>query len=437
MRRRRLLQGAALAVAAGALTAGAALVDKPRRDEVGPYSLGVALGLDGTPVLIDVDSSAAYLPGSRVVAPQNGSAAAWATAAALAEGQRDWLAAGIVPGAGTDHEELVRSALLDLSVLTLPHGGTVAALNHKWHYVWPRDAAFVAAAFAATGHHADAASNLHFLQRVQHDDGSFQARYLPDGAGTPDDRGRQTDGTGWAVWALERVVAAAPAAEQSSIAETFGSLLRRSTAFLLAEVGGGDALPAPSSDYWEHRERALTLGTAAPVLAGLEAAGRLHERLGDESVALQVRDSAARTRAAIEHRFGRHGYGRYAHRGADADAASAFVLPPYQPSALTGAVTAWRDSVEQMRRPAGGLAPGGGWQETGLSWTPETALYAWAAAAVGDVRTAHDWLRWLAAHRTTLGAIPEKVRDDGGPAGPAPLAWSCALVVLTAVELGE
>lgn len=436
MRRRRLLQGAALAVAAGTLTAGAALVDRPRRDEVGPYSLGVGLGIDGAPVLIGVDSTAALLPGTRVIAPQSGSAAAWAAAQTLAQGQRDWLTAGTLPGAGTEHEELVRSALLDMSVLTLPHGGTIAALNHKWRYVWPRDAAFVAVAFAATGHHTDAASNLLFLQRVQHDDGSFQARYLPDGRGTPDDRGQQTDGTGWALWALDRVLAAAPTTERAGLARSFAPLLRRSTAFLLAEVDGRDALPAPSSDYWEHRERSLTLGTAAPVLAGLEASARLHARLGDDAAAQQSRTAADRTRAAIEHRFGRHGYGRYPRRGAHADAASAFVLPPYQPTALTGAVEAWQDSVPSMLRPAGGIAPGGGWLETGLSWTPETALYAWAAAANGDHDTAHTWLRWISAHRTRLDAIPEKVTADGGPAGPAPLAWSCALVVLTAVELG-
>lgn len=421
---------------AGVLTAGAALVDRPRRDDVGPYSLGVALGLDGAPTLIGVGSTARYLPGSRVLAQPGGSPAAVEAAEALAQQQRAWLAAGVVPGTGTEYEELVTSALLDMAVLTLPHGGTIAALNHKWRYVWPRDAAFVAAAFAATGHLDDAVRNLEFLQRVQHYDGSFQARYLPDGGGTPDDRGQQTDGTGWAMWALARTLDAAPAVTRDRIAGTLSPLLRRSTEFLLAEVAGTSSLPDPSSDYWEHGERSLTLGTAAPVLAGLEAAVRLHASLGENDTAQRARVSAARTRAAIERRFGCHGYGRYAYRSADADAASAFLLPPYQPSPLAGAVTAWRDSVPEMRRPAGGLAPGGGWLETGLSWTPETALYAWAAAAVDDPDTAHGWLRWLATHRTSLGAIPEKVTADGGPAGPAPLAWTCALVVLTVSELG-
>jgi len=434
MRRRRLLQGITLAAGAGALTAGATLLERPRRDEVGPYSLGVALGADGEPVLIRVGSAARYLPGTRVLAQPGGSPAAVAAVEELARQQRDWLAAGSIPGAGTEYEELVRGALLDLSVLTLPHGGTIAALNHKWRYVWPRDAAFAAAALAATGHLEDAVENLRFLQRVQHADGSFQARYLPDGSGIPDSRGRQTDGTGWALWAMDRVMSAAVGDAGTQVAASLAPLLRRSTAFLLAEVSGRDALPAPSSDYWEHREQRLTLGTAASVLAGLEAATRMHTRLGDDQQADAARTAAARTRGAIEDRFGRYGYGRYPRRS-DADAASAFLLPPYQPRELTGAVAAWRASVEPMLRPAGGLAPGGGWQETGLSWTPETALYAWAAAAIGEREGARHWLRWLSDHRTSLGALPEKVTADGGPAGPAPLAWTCALVVLTVAEL--
>ena len=39
-------------------------------------------------------------------------------------------------------------------------------------------------------------------------------------------------------------------------------------------------------------------------------------------------------------------------------------------------------------------------------------------------------LAWLEAHRTASGALPEKVRPDGAPAGPAPLAWTDALVLL-------
>ena len=88
-----------------------------------------------------------------------------------------------------------------------------------------------------------------------------------------------------------------------------------------------------------------------------------------------------------------------------------------------------------MRRPAGGLAPGSSWRQDGVSWTPETALFALTAASTSQIRTAHQWLAWLDAHRTAGGSLPEKVLADGSPAAVAPLAWTAALVVLTVDSL--
>lgn len=61
-------------------------------------------------------------------------------------------------------------------------------------------------------------------------------------------------------------------------------------------------------------------------------------------------------------------------------------------------------------------------------------MLAWSAAALGLTREAAGLLDWVDHHRTAVGALPEKVRADGTPAGPAPLAWTCALVLLAARE---
>jgi len=155
-----------------------------------------------------------------------------------------------------------------------------------------------------------------------------------------------------------------------------------------------------------------------------------------------VADAAAvgvhsmRLRTAIVGRFGPDGYPRQLGRNLP-DAATAFLLPPFQGVPLLGAVDAWEGSIPQMLRPAGGLAPGAGWRDDGISWTPQTALYALAAASLGDRERAEQWLTWLDAHRTPSGALPEKVLADGSPAAVAPLAWTCALVVLTAQTLED
>ncbi|HYQ73761.1 glycoside hydrolase family 15 [Cellulomonas sp.] len=353
----------------------------------------------------------------------------------LAAEQRAWLAAGTVPGADGPYADMVTDALLDLHTLVQDGGAAVAAWTPYWRYVWPRDASFVAVALARTGHPADAREVLGFLTRVQAADGSFEARYLPDGSGgVPDDRAPQTDGTGWSLWAAGQVVAATPAEERAAVAAELAPLVRRGAAHAVSLVAG-DGLPPASPDYWEVDEDELTLGTVAPLLAGLEAAGPVLDLLGDAEAAADAREAAARTRAAVEREFGDDSdYGRYA-SGSLADAASAFALPPFQPTALAGAADDWRASAEAMARPAGGLAPGAGWRQDGISWTPQTSLYALTAAANGDDAQAHARLAWLDAHRTTMGALPEKVLADGSPAAVAPLAWTAACVVLAVAAL--
>ena len=204
--------------------------------------------------------------------------------------------------------------------------------------------------------------------------------------------------------------------------------LARSTARLLRLTGTPSRLPSASPDYWEVAEMVLTLGTAAPVLLGLEAATSLTRAGVDLGAPVEgLADRVTAVRSAMERNFAPT-WGRHLRRD-DVDAAIALVLPPFtQP--LTGARAVRQTATERMRRPAGGLAPGAGWRDDGVSWTPETALMAWSALSLGMEEEGTRLLAWLEVHRTAAGALPEKVLADGAPAGPAPLAWTCALILL-------
>jgi len=349
----------------------------------------------------------------------------------LAGGAREqdaWLRAGLVPSLAGRYADMVTDALLDVRTLTLPNGASLAGWPQSWRYVWPRDAAFVAVALARTGHAADGLAVLRYLQEVQGADGAFQARYLPDGSGSvPDGRGEETDGLGWALWAAEQTVLAEPAADRPALAASLAALVTRSLGRILALTSTATALPPPSLDYWEVRDDRLSLGTAAPLALGLRSAVPLIRLLGQSGV--EAADRAAVLERAIEARFGPGGYPRYAGDAA-MDASVAFLLPPFQASCDPGVVAAWQRATATMSRPAGGVAPGAGWKDDGISWTPETALFALTAAATGRQAVAEQYLDWLDRHRTDRGALPEKVLSDGQPAGPAPLAWTSALVVL-------
>ncbi len=433
MLRRLVTAGAMLVALAAVALPISAYVSQARYVTAYLHGSGVAVRADGRPVVLPATAAPSDLiAGSRVLADPTHPVAA----AALAADQQSWLADGSVPGAGTRWADMSRKALLDLHVLTPPTGGTAAGWAHAWRYVWPRDAAFVAAAFARTGHQADAQRELAFLQRAQGASGLFEARYLLDGSGPPDERWAQTDGSGWALWATAQVVDSLRThSEQVAAARPLRALIDRSLAQTLEQTRSGTTLPVPSPDYREAPEDAVTLGTVGPLLAGLQSAGRLERLLGNGSLAGQADRAAGRFAATVTTSFGptyQRTVGSH-----DGDAAITFLLPPFTSSDLPGSASAATTTERRLHRPAGGLAPGTDWRDQRVSWTPETALFALSSAAADDRAGAEGWLDWLSAHRTAVGSLPEKVDADGRPAGATPLAWTDALVLLTLATLDD
>jgi len=387
----------------------------------------VAIGPGGQ--MTQVSGADALVPGSRVLAGMPESVD-------LASEQAAWLAAGTVPRVSGLSGDMVAVALLDLHVLSRPHGVPVAGWSSPWRYVWPRDSALVAAAFARTGHMGDAERILDFLQEVQPDSGLFQARYLPDSSGVPDDRGVELDGVGWALWATAQVAAELAEDERAAFVGRHRMLVDRSTEAALNSIDNGSALPTPSADYWEVKEHRLTLATAAMVCAGLESSADLYGILGDDHQARVASAGATRTRTAITTNFGRDGYPRHLGGRSDStDLGVDFLLPPTTSGVDQNVLRAWEQAPLLMARPGGGLAPGGSWRRDGVSWTNVTASRAMTAAFIGHREEAMARLHWLDQHRTAAGSLPEKVLPNGQPASVSPLAWTAAAVVITADQL--
>jgi GH15 family glucan-1,4-alpha-glucosidase len=193
---------------------------------------------------------------------------------------------------------------------------------------------------------------------------------------------------------------------------------------------GPDGLPRPSADYWEQRESRPTLGTAGPLLLGLRSAAALATDLGEAGAGDRWRDAARRLEAGITATFGATGYRRYPVAGAGPDSAVTFLAAPLAPTNGTAVAAAVRRTETELLMPSGGLRPGDIPRVGGVAWTPATALFALAAAGRRDDADFDRWFGWLAAHRTRLGAFPEKVADDGSPASVAPLGWTCAIVLI-------
>lgn len=415
-RRSLLIGGGALAAAALVTPRAQAIfpaADRALRSET------VAFG-DAGRVLVPAGERHLVVPDSRVLRGQSGTDAALAAEADWLDSPADWTDA-----VDPRWAPLLRSSTLDLGVLSTGLPVAVAGWSTHWRYAWPRDGAHVAAALVALGRPEEARRQLLFFQDAQERDPDrwFHARYHLDGSPVADGRARQFDGLGWLLWAADRVVADDPSA-----GPVLTPLMRRSTALLVGAVR--DGLPPVSPDYWEVPERRVTLGTTATTHSGLTAA------VGDALAPLLDDDLRAAADATREHVLTRvrtdfvdRGYPR--HRGRRLpDAGITMLTPPYVPLADPAVARDLAGIRARLTQPAGGVSPGLGWRRDGVSWTPQTALFASAHAHLGQRDAAAGLLDWLARHRTDAGSLPEKVLADGSPAEVAPLAWTAALVIL-------
>ena len=358
-----------------------------------------------------------------------------ACVAAAERASRDWLRAGLVPGATATQRSMATRALLDLKLAVQPDGAMLGGWHSGWEYAWPRDSSWAAVALADTGHPAMAYQILCFLERMQAANGSWAAKYLPDGSGpVRDGRPAELEADGWvpwAVWSWTLTQQLRPGSRPCrELAQLWPMVTRAADA--AARSLTRDGLPGPAMDYWEDSVM-VTLGTAAPLLAGLRAAAGLTADVRGAAATSDGRRwaaAAARLARAITATFGPTGYQRTPASGSGADAAITFLGPPFAvpgPQVLRAASSAQR----ALTLPDGGLRPGTRWPGTpGVAWTAETAFFALFDAATGQHDRAAALLAWLAAHRTRLGSLSEKVSSAGQPAAVAPLPWTDAVTLL-------
>ncbi|MFC5747111.1 glycoside hydrolase family 15 protein [Actinomadura rugatobispora] len=409
----------------------------------------------GVPVSAEAAKGASYIPGSSVLRLGDGRVrlVPFGTDTVITVEASDprvedavladtvWLTGGAVPDGGKAtpaasrevYREMAERALLDLRLLTRPNGASQASWYGAWRYSWPRDSAFTAAAFVMTGHLPEARRILRFLAGVQDGNGQWAARYHADGTAVTDGREPQLDSLGWVLWASWLFRAQAPEAA-GDLPELWPMVVR--AADHLTGSLDAEGLPPPSSDYWERKPdteedpRRPTLGVVGPVLAGLRSAASLALGVGQREKASEWGRAAQRVAAAVEQQFTPYGYPRSPVRGGLMDTSVTFVAPPFAPSD-PGVDEAVANAFRRTSLPNGGVLPGEKWSgNPDVAWTPEMALFALTAATSGRAAEAVSHLDWLAAHRTSLGVLSEKVDEHGEPASVAPLGWTASVVLL-------
>ncbi|MEU2395444.1 hypothetical protein [Streptomyces sp. NPDC007369] len=396
------------------------------------FAVGAAY-VDGSNVLTLPSGRRRYLPAGAqksAVVPADDPGAQ----AQIAE-SRAWLAAGRVPGATADRRAAAQRALLSMRALLQPNGAFAAAWSPPWEYSWPRDGAFAAVAFAATGHDEEAYRILRYDADTQRADGTWEARTKLDGSGPPDSRAWQLDGNGWVPWATWQWYRAAPAGDRDERLRVLYPMVRKSADYAAASLGA-DGLPPASPDYWELGTDTPNIGTAAPLLAGLSAAADLADRLGQAQDADRWARAARRLSDGIAASFAPLGYPRTADGKHGRDSAAAFMAPPIN-TAPADVREALDSTHAALLLPNGGLSPGNdpAFSWGSYAWTASSSFFALAWAHSGETGKAQGVLDWVLSKRNGLGELPETVNGSGRPSSVAPLGWTGALLLMTELAL--
>jgi hypothetical protein len=321
-----------------------------------------------------------------------------------------WLRGAVPLGAGAPSwaKRLYRRSLLVLHALTDRRSGAVAAgARDGWAYVWPRDAATAALAYAAAGYRREAARAARFLVGL---DLAGGARFRGDGDPVPG-RTAQGDAAGW-------VAAASQAAGSAGDARRAARVLSPSRP--LAWRDRADYQEGEPDDYLGN---ALAAG-AVNNPPSLE----LHQILGLKD---PKSDAVRLVRMPGD-------------PGSGLDSAAAWAVEPFPQPSLYGAA---RRTMVALLRQGGrfGITPGEAWPSED-PWSAPTAWTAWSLAALArrepgrrsrsDRRAALHLLADLRRAATPAGLLPERVdARTGVPRSTTPLAWPHAFAILALLEL--
>jgi len=398
-------------------------------------ALGVLALLAGVAVSGGISADAPIprgLPGPLPAFMAGGREARQAADGAPASWRRDrrWLARArsLDAKAPSWARRMYRRSLLVLRAATDPRrGAVVAGARPGWAYVWPRDAASVAIAFAAAGYEREARLIVRFLGSLDLD---AAARFRGTGRPVPG-RAAQGDAAGWVAVAAGAARLAGHVRTEDPAPPAAGGSQSDASVY----AGASDAHVDPESwrgraDYQE--------GDGGDYL-GNAIASAFATRPGSP-------ERLRATRALARQFATARGLGRVAgDPGSGLDTAAAWAVRPFPLPTLRALARRTLLSRVAERRTRFGLLPSEGWHGGDDPWTAPTAWCAWSLATLSriddrggrpreaavDRRAALSLMADLRRASTRRGLLPERVNArTGAPASTTPLAWSHAFAIL-------
>jgi GH15 family glucan-1,4-alpha-glucosidase len=379
-------------------------------------------------------------------------------------------------GLGENVIDLYKKSQLFLRSHVDQHGGIIASGDSDmlqggrdtYAYVWPRDAAYVAAALDWIGDRHSARKFFEFANQILSHDGYMMHKYRSDGSlgsswhgwivGGHPELPIQEDETALILWALWEHWQSSR--DLDFIELIYESFIERAGRFLASYRDPYTGLPKPSYNLWEEKFGVHTY-SASSVYAGLRAAANFAHILGKERRAVEFSRIADEMQVAIlKHLYNPEDGSFYRSLLIDVDngttvydrtidSSSVYgifsfgVLPPHD-ERLAKAMKLTKERLT-VRTPAGGIAryegdqyyrtvpdvPGNPWFITTLWFTQYSIASAKSDHDLDLVRADLDWVERNALRS---GILSEQLNPyTREQVGAAPLTWSHAEFIRTVI----
>lgn len=361
----------------------------------------------------------------------------------------------------------------DGAILAALDFDTLQWAKDTYGYMWPRDSAYTSYALDKAGFSSLSRKFFEFCFRIisrgKERSGYFFPKYMSDGSvgsnwhpwlfNGEKQLPIQEDGTGLILWSLWNHYETTRDVE--FISALFDPLIRRCADFLASYIHPELGLPKPSYDLWEERLGIFSY-TCSAVYAGLEAASRFCLLFEENEKAREYSRAAAGIKKAMEEhlydpqekRFIKGLYPRTDGKfdrdlTVDASTYAVFYFGLYEPNdtRIRGTMQAiidrlWAGDPGGIARYEGDNYYRSDPSVTGNPWVICTLWAAqWKIALAGtkkDLDEALEILEMICGCANPSGILPEQMDPyTHEPLSAAPLTWSHATLVTTALEYLE
>ncbi len=359
---------------------------------------------------------------------------------------------------------VMRSQTNDNGAITAANDSTNLEFNQdKYGYVWPRDAALVAAVMARAGYSELVRPFFDFAEEVIKEEGYMLHKYNPNRSlgsswhpwvGEDGERELpiQEDETALVIWALKKYYEVT--GERAILEEKWSGLVKPAADFMSDYFDEELSLPKPSHDLWEER-RYISAFTVAAVYAGLKAASEIAMELekdgsGYEERAAEIKEEGLQHLRSGEERR----YGRGIEEGELDDSVGseifflmkfglvdgddeyfrntmAAVMHDLSPDTEVGGIARYQGDHYHSATDDFDRVPGNPWIICTL-WVAQYLIQI--ASTPKELEEAQEYMHWTCENSLETGLLPEQVDPFTGKGkSVAPLTWSHTTFIETAL----